>query len=82
MKYEKQESGFLIVLLGTSMMGNTLTEKCIMRDGKSVGRVRTEYNKIDHTDHSSIFLSNIKITTYFNYKPKFNGFRRYRNTAM
>ena len=66
---EKQNGVFLCMLLPTSggpMLENVFNGKGVMRAGK-------RYNDIDHMDKGLYPLSNIKITKYFNYEPRFNG---------
>ena len=51
---------------GGPMLENVFNGKGVMRAGK-------RYNDIDHMDKGLYPLSNIKITKYFNYEPRFNG---------
>ena len=58
------------------MLVNMLTGKGIMTAGKRFMREGRGYNNMDHIDKNLVPLhpgSNIKITKYFNYKPRFNG---------
>ena len=74
----------LLGTLGASMLGSMLTRKGVMRAGKRFVRVGKlferawkGYDNMGHLDKKCFVplhpLSNIEITQYFNYEPRFNG---------
>ena len=67
---QKQEGGFLGMLLGTlgaSLLGNLLTGKCTIRAGKGAIRESDQFSMLPHP------LTNFEIKKYYENESKLNG---------
>ena len=70
------QEGAIFPLLELPLMMKVLG-KGVIRTGKGVRRAKKGLSNMDHMDNEFLvslhLLSNIEITNYFNYKPRFNG---------
>lgn len=62
----------------STLLGNLLAGKAVIRAGKYIVRAGTGFNNIHHMDKEFFvlfhYLSNTEIAKYFNYERRFNGF--------